>query len=197
MNEDYLWDRSDEPDPEIQQLEHVLGSLRYQPRPLALPAQGRSNHQRSFFLRVAIAAALSTMLVGAGSWLLLRKQNASVSVGSPTNLPIAEKLKTPPETSAAPIKDEVVAESRLTRGALEYKPNGSGIRRSLTAGNRQFRTHRSKGIELTASDRAEAQAAKEQLLLALRVASAKLSLAQKKAQGGYPGSLIRNQHKVG
>jgi hypothetical protein len=34
-------------------------------------------------------------------------------------------------------------------------------------------------------------------LLALRVASSKLSLAQKKAQGTYPANLIRNQHKVG
>ena len=54
-----------------------------------------------------------------------------------------------------------------------------------------------KESEVTASERTEAEAAKEQLLLALRVASAKLSLAQKRAQGTYPGNMIRNQHKVG
>ena len=29
---DYLWDKTGEPDPEIQQLEEILGTLRYQPR---------------------------------------------------------------------------------------------------------------------------------------------------------------------
>ena len=38
MNDDYLWDRTGEPDPEIQQLEEILGTLRYQPQPLAIPA---------------------------------------------------------------------------------------------------------------------------------------------------------------
>jgi hypothetical protein len=35
MKEDYLWDKTGEPDPEIQQLEEILGTLRYQP--LQLP----------------------------------------------------------------------------------------------------------------------------------------------------------------
>jgi hypothetical protein len=34
MNEEYLWDKSGEPDPEIQELEETLGSLRYQPNVL-------------------------------------------------------------------------------------------------------------------------------------------------------------------
>ena len=51
MNDDYLWDRTGEPDPEIQQLEQVLGMLRYQPRPLELPAHVRIGHQRTLFPR--------------------------------------------------------------------------------------------------------------------------------------------------
>ena len=42
MSDDYLWDRTGEPDPEIQKLEEVLGTLRYQPRPLRIPAACRS-----------------------------------------------------------------------------------------------------------------------------------------------------------
>ena len=193
MNDDYLWDRTGEPDPEIQQLEQVLGTLRYQPRPLDLPAQVRIGHPRTFFPRVAIAAAVAAMLVGGASWLVLHRQNASV--GSVSN-PVVKRLETAPESIAPPAKEEGVAESRVN-GALENKPKQSGVHKSLMARNRQFRTLKSKNTEFTARDRAEAQAVKEQLLLALRVASAKLSLAQKKAQGGYPGSLIRNQHKVG
>src|SRR6266545_7807215 len=34
IDSDYLWDRTGEPDPEIQELEEILGTLRYQPRPL-------------------------------------------------------------------------------------------------------------------------------------------------------------------
>ena len=37
MNDDYLWDKSGEPDPEIQELEEILAPLRYQPKPLELP----------------------------------------------------------------------------------------------------------------------------------------------------------------
>ncbi len=197
MNNDYLWDRTGEPDPEIQQLEQVLGTLRYQPRPLELPAQVRIGHPRTFFSRIAIAAAVATMLVSGASWLLLRRQNASVGLGSASNLPAVKKLKTAPENAAAPARDEVVAESKVTNGVLENKPKRRGVRKSPLAGNKQFRALRARGTELTARDRGEAQAAKEQLMLGLRVASTKLSLAQKRAQGAYPGSLIRNQHKVG
>jgi hypothetical protein len=38
MNDNYLWDRTGEPDPEIQKLEELLGELRYQPQPLHIPA---------------------------------------------------------------------------------------------------------------------------------------------------------------
>ena len=34
---DYLWDKTGEPDPEVQQLEEILSTLRYQPRPLEIP----------------------------------------------------------------------------------------------------------------------------------------------------------------
>jgi hypothetical protein len=71
------------------------------------------------------------------------------------------------------------------------------MQKMMVAGNKRARRSKSAGSELTGKDLADARAAKEQLLLALRVASTKLSLAQKKAQGGYPGNLIRNQHKVG
>jgi hypothetical protein len=196
MNDDYLWDRTGEPDPEIQRLEQILGTLRYQPRPLELPAQVRTGHPRTFFSRIAIAAAVATMMVGGAAWLLRHKQNASLDRGSASNVPAVEILRAVPENVVAPAKDEFT-QSRIVNGTLEKKRKQSGISKRLLAGNQQSRPFTPSGTELTASDWAEAQAAKQQLLLALRVASAKLSLAQKKAQGAYPGSLIRNQHKAG
>jgi hypothetical protein len=197
MNDNYLWDRTGEPDPEIQQLEQVLGTLRYQPRPLELPVQVRIGRPRTFVPRIAIAAAVATMLVGGAAWLFLHRPGASRrGLESSSSPPPVEKLKTTPEKVAPPAIDEVVAKSTKNK-ALEDKPKGPGVHKSLVAGSKRFRALRAKDSELTARDRAEAQSAKEQLLLALRVASAKLNLAQKKAQGGYPGNLIRNQHKVG
>ena len=197
MNDDYLWDRTGEPDPEIQQLEQVLGTLRYQPRPLELPVQIPIGRPRTFVPRIAIAAAVATMLVGGAAWLFLHRPGASMrGLESSSNPPTAEKLKTTPEKVGPPANDEVVAKATKNK-TLEDTPKEPGGRKSLVAGNRRFRALRAKDSELTARDRAEAQSAKEQLLLGLRVASAKLNLAQKKAQGGYPGNMIRNQHKVG
>jgi hypothetical protein len=54
---------------------------------------------------------------------------------------------------------------------------------------------------LTAEQLEEVVAAKEQVMLALRLASAKLNFAQRKTQGSPQGlpthGTIRNQHKVG
>ena len=106
MNEEYLWDKSGEPDPDIQQLEQILGTLRYEPKPLDLGNEVQPRH------------------------------------------------------------------------------------RELAASNVR---HRSKSNVV--SDK-EALLAKEQLMSALRIASEKLNLAQRKAQGPTPNQ-IRNQHKIG
>jgi hypothetical protein len=197
MNDDYLWDRSGEPDPEIQQLELVLGALSCQPRPLKLPVPVRLDHSKTLFPRIAIAAAVATMLVGGGSWLMFRKQNSSADPGSASNVPVVQKLETAPKNAAIPAKDQLVAHSGVISEEIENKQKRAAIGKSLLARNKQIRILRTRETALTARDRVEAQAAKEQLMLALRVASAKLSLAQKKTQVGYPGGLIRNQHKVG
>ena len=44
---DYLWDKTGEPDPEVKQLEEILGTQRYQPRPLEIPAGLHVGRERS------------------------------------------------------------------------------------------------------------------------------------------------------
>ena len=198
MNDDYLWDRTGKPDPEIQQLEEVLGTLRYQPRPLAIPAQVQSGKKQSHFSHFAIAAAIAVMVFGAGWWLLPTSRRAVDS---------ARVRQTPAATAADPAsvaskavggsehavrsairstEDDKIAQPRRSRAAQMLAGNVSRGRRQVV-----------KRYEAITSERIEAEAAKEQLLLALRVASAKLSLAQKRTQGTYPANMIRNQHKVG
>ena len=54
MNEDYLWDRSGAPDPEIQDLEKRLAPLRYKHKPELL--QPRRNVRRMWWAGAAAAA---------------------------------------------------------------------------------------------------------------------------------------------
>jgi len=78
MNDDYLWDKSGEPDPQIQQLEEILGTLRYQPKPLQLPEELPTSRRRNYFPWLAIAATVAIALLAAGLWLGLRNQEASI-----------------------------------------------------------------------------------------------------------------------
>src|SRR5260370_26881043 len=71
MNDNYLWDRSGEVDPEIRQLEETLGALRYQQKPLEIPAQLEIGERRNFRPFLAIAAAIAVVAVGGGLWFML------------------------------------------------------------------------------------------------------------------------------
>ncbi|HXQ73541.1 MAG TPA: hypothetical protein VN844_23780 [Pyrinomonadaceae bacterium] len=77
MNDDYLWDKSGEPDPQIQQLEEILGTLRYQPKPLELPEE-LSPARRNYVPWLAIAATLVIALLTGGLWLKIQTQDASI-----------------------------------------------------------------------------------------------------------------------
>ena len=78
MNDDYLWDKSGEPDPQIQQLEEILGTLRYQPKPLQLPEELSTARRRNYFPWLAIAATVVIALLAGIAWLQLRSQEASI-----------------------------------------------------------------------------------------------------------------------
>ena len=176
MNDDYLWDRTGEPDTEIQELEEVLGALRYQPKALRIPEE---QLRPSWSIpKMAIAAALATILVGASSWLMFSSRRSATGDHKPVATVPAEKvLNTQPENSATPANDPT-AEPPIASSNTQIKRKAGGMQKMMVAGNKRARRSKSAGSELTGKDLADARAAKEQLLLALRVASAKLSLAQ-------------------
>ena len=152
MNDDYLWDKTGQPDPQIQQLEEILGTLRYQPRPLALP------HKRNYFPLLAIAASLLLALLAGGIWLRMRSRHEvppqQVRVEQPAPKPI-ETPKSPEVISA--LNPPLLAPKKI------HKP-------------------RSASSALPKREHEEALMAKQQLMLALRVTTEKLHLVHTRTQ---------------
>jgi hypothetical protein len=68
VNDDYLWDKSGEPDPEVQRLENLLSPLGHKNRKTPVWPAGRS----SMAWTLAIAASL---LVAAGAWWIVRARS--------------------------------------------------------------------------------------------------------------------------
>jgi hypothetical protein len=169
MKDDYLWDKSGQPDPEIQKLEEILGTLRYQPRPLELPVSRR----RSYFPLLAIAASVLLALLAAGVWLRVRNQSApqpqeAKVISTPS--PVEEKK--PEQIVPKVVPQEVIAVNHKHR-------------------------HRPAPTALSKREREEALLAKQQLMMALRLTTEKLSLVHRKTQNTTPANQIKNQHRVG
>jgi len=117
MNDDYLWDKSGPPDPEIKQLEEILGTLRYQPKPFEVPAPRR----RSYFPLLAIAATLLIALLAGGIWLRVRTRD-----------------EVPPQQAAVPEKTPIVAPAVDEKTAPTPKPQKRLAPREQNAQLRPF-----------------------------------------------------------
>src|SRR5436190_18728957 len=84
---DYLWDKTGEPEEDVERLEQLLGTLRYEPRPFELPEDfGARNTARNSFRaqqrtfrwqRLALAASLLLTLL-AGAWLIAKLNQREV-----------------------------------------------------------------------------------------------------------------------
>ena len=196
MNEDYLWDRTGEPDAEVQELEDVLGTLRYQPRPLGLPADVQASPRRRFVAALAIAATILLAVLATGLWLGFHRQQMS-RPSEIANTTKEQKLNSsaPSATNGGDQKPIVSSGKRESAGIAANRdpaPRRNSARRNPTRTDTPPRQD-----EMTAAQRAEGEAGKEQVMLALRVASSKLNLAQRKTQGPPATNSIRNQHKLG
>ena len=183
MDDKYLWDRSGEPDADIQQLEELLGTLRYQPQPLKIPADFQIARRRSFYPPLAIAASLLFFVIAIGMWVGFNRRSTTVA-NNPQPQPEPAVSPTTTNKSSSPAERRV-ENAPVTPNQLTVAP------RSALAGNKT-RTRRPQPA-LTP----EELALKQQVLVALRLTSAKLNVAQRSIQGTPPQSTIRNQHKIG
>ena len=187
MNDNYLWDRSGEPDPEIQKLEEILGTLRYQPRELAIPPNLQVGRRRNFFLPVTIAAAIACVAVVLGLWFSFNRRQAPVLVVN--NTPI-DQPATPRVNPNNQVQIKNTVESPRQTGVQKHRE----APRNLQARNQSSFTRTViRQPKLTPEELAE----KQQVLVALRLVSAKLNLAQRRTQGVPQLNTIRNQHKIG
>lgn len=194
---DYLWDKSGEPEAEVERLEEVLKELRYQPRELKLPETtvaaappivqpGRRRYWP------ALAAAASLLLMGiAGLWLGQHRINgpAAPTPNLAGNRPVQEPTRAiQAEIAPAPVNIEPAKASDRHAQAAKRVPHtlrphrtrpevgdGSSLKQELAD---------ERAARRLEQERVEALRAKEELMLALQVASSRLNRAQRRTQTG-------------
>lgn len=196
---DYLWDKTGEADPEIEQLETLLGSLSYQPKPLVLPETVvRETRTRQRFLQ-GLAIAASLLLISLAGWFLVAQRRNTSSVAqtpskvSATSVQAAEIKEKPLPADGLKEKTEQAVEKDL-QPILAQQPRHRTMTRA-TFEKRRIKTEKDfspatsqqdetarANTSLSQQELAEAERGKEQLMLALQVASAKLNHAQRKVQ---------------
>lgn len=191
MNEDYLWDKTGEPDPEIELLEQKLTSLRFKrpAEPLPLPAVTPPRYFFGLSLErpaLAAAAALVALLLAGGLWLGLRKSNTSADQNTLAGGPAVQQQQQSAREESGPPRPADPQPAPNAVGVREPKvlatlPRPRTQRRS--SGARQLTARRQ------ASPRREELArrgeeAKAQLIKALHIASDKLNEVQKKIRAG-------------
>lgn len=87
---DYLWDRTGVPDPEVVRLEQLLGSLRPQ-RPVPAFPPARTAARRAFGAAMkALTAAAVLLLVTAAAWLVLTMRQTAWSVQRVAGMPVVD-----------------------------------------------------------------------------------------------------------
>src|SRR5690349_8886342 len=86
MNEEYLWNRTGEPDPEIAHLEEALRPLRFEPdlARLQLPVLKTSLPTRRFRMQVwgtGVALAAAALIIGISVVVYVRTSHSSAPSG--------------------------------------------------------------------------------------------------------------------
>ena len=192
MNDNYLWNRTGEPDREVQELEEILGTLRYEPRPLEIPAGIQVGRWRTYFPALAIAAAIALIVIGLGLWFNFNRRTAPRDQAGRAK-GIDQKTPAAPQ-STNDDGNRVAQDSAPKKSAPTTIQKVHSIpARNLVAANKIRRRTNAAPPQLTPAEIAE----KEQVLTALRLVSAKLNLAQRRTLGVPSLNVIRNQHKIG
>jgi hypothetical protein len=187
MSDDYLWDKSGEADPEVEHLERVLGDLRYR-RPDVPPAFSQAvpaARPRHFSPLMAMAAAFVFLALALGVWLGIRQHNNGKMMLMPVlSLNLNEihlskylqdagrQLK--PDPKADQWSNPVIALAQRKQPRIRNASQVAQKRSGATTENPQT---------LSRAERAEALRAKDQLMKAVEITSARLNFVQRKVRG--------------
>lgn len=182
MKDDYLWDKTGEPDPELQHLERVMGQLRHRRTAEDLPAFEIPRTQPRMISKVlAIAAAFAFAALALGAFAALHRQSKNVDVkGGPVvmvNLPSSNV-----ESSDAPIRAADAAQQQNNQ-VEQVKVSDTNPKSTTVVGARRRDINRSREALISEREQAEGLMAKEQLIKALVITSNKLDFVQKKVKG--------------
>ncbi|HYG08357.1 MAG TPA: hypothetical protein VD835_00150 [Pyrinomonadaceae bacterium] len=206
---DYLWDKTGEPEADVAQLENLLGTLKYQTRPLEIPAHAMPNaaatrtRPATIFSRPRLALAASLLLtLLAGAWLVTRqgetppdglvkvgqgsatggnKQPEAAVVphaGSQRNAPAEAGLPDRPEDKEAIVVASVPKPRRVVRQPVARRQKLLP-RVAERAPREEVATNGAMRWQVEQPLTPQQREATEQLMLALRLASAKLNYAQR------------------
>ncbi len=163
MNEQYLWDKTTEPDDETKELESLLSEFRYQPRPLVLPV---APPKKVFVFDYRIAAIAATVLITFGllMWISFRNPSDSRIVNAP---------KPAPSLGEAPMPKNEIGLQTLTvpetveKMVVRRKPN---VLKPIQIVHRKHRPSMAD----------QERMAKDKLMYALQLTSDKLDFIQHK-----------------
>lgn len=203
---DYLWNKTGEPDEDVERLEQLLGALKFQPRPLEIPATALPTRPRTIFstTRLAIAASLLLMLL-AGTWLMIQRnerdrttpvvagkgsatggdgqrETANVSRVGTDNTAVAEK---PREVKSQDAGATIITTSapRSQRASRQFVAKRQKLqprwRENVSMPREEVAVNSTPQLQTDPAVTEEGREATEKLMVALRLASAKLNYAQR------------------
>lgn len=192
---DYLWDKTGEPEEEIQQLERMFEPLRYErpAQPLPMPVMSKQPARRHLSPYLAAAAALIMMLMAGGLWLALHRhgKEGKGQVVAATSTPVPDRgPQTGPDKSMAGGQENLNGEPDnygiVKAGTVSHQANRRTSPRVRFESSQEFYTRKFAG-NLVRQQRGqqlerEGEMAKAKLIMALQITSDKLNLAQKKIQ---------------
>jgi len=116
MNEDYLWDKTGEPDPEVERLEKLLAPFAHQPGPApALPVRQPLGAPR------LLAIAASVLVIVAGSWIIRQRTRPAWVVSALEGAPTVQRV-----TSGQSFQTDAHSRARLelqSVGEIEVEPD--------------------------------------------------------------------------
>jgi hypothetical protein len=186
MKDDYLWDKTGEPDPEIQHLERVLGQLRSKRSSQdLLPALEKlpRTKPRALSTLLAIAATLAFAVLALGAFSVIQRQLKKPEAASAPVVMVNPGL---PESTTA-LKDDTTngaaeAQQQDIEQSMPVVAPAMNPKRSVLPARRQ-RPARFREAPISEREQAEGLLAKEQLIKALEITSSKLNFVQKKVKG--------------